>query len=59
MTPTRTATVSGCGSPTFDEGITRLAGDLVGVDALEVRQLVEKQADRLFHQLKNEADRSR
>jgi hypothetical protein len=43
---------------TFDEGITRLAADLVGVDALEVRQLVEHQADRLFHQLKHEADRS-
>ena len=36
---------------TFDDGLTRLTGDLVGVDALEVRQLVEEQADRLFHQL--------
>src|SRR6478609_5150356 len=44
---------------TFDEGITKVAGDLVGVDAIEVRQLVEKQANRLFHQLKNEGDRSR
>ena len=59
MTRTRTTIASACGSPRFDEGITKLAGDLVGVDALEVRQLVEKQADRLFHQLKNEADRSR
>src|SRR3954452_1370554 len=43
---------------TLDEGITRLAADLVGVDALEVRQLVEKQADRLFHQLKRDAERT-
>ncbi len=43
---------------TLDEGVTRLAADLVGVDALEVRQLVEKQADRLFHQLKREASQS-
>jgi hypothetical protein len=43
---------------TLDEGITRLAGDLVGVDALEVRQLVEKQADRLFYKLQHESDRS-
>ena len=43
---------------TFDDGITRLAGDLVGVNALEVRHLVEKQADRMFHQLKNDANRS-
>src|SRR4051794_33845973 len=43
---------------TLDEGITRLAADLVGVDALQVRQLVEKQADRLFHQLKHDAERT-
>ena len=43
---------------TFDDGLTRLAVDLVGVDALEVRQLVEAQADRLFHQLKHDADRT-
>jgi len=43
---------------TFDDGITRLAGDLVGVDALAVRQLVEDQADRMFHQLKNDATRT-
>src|SRR3954471_7486967 len=43
---------------TLDEGITRLAADLVGVDAVEVRQLVEKQADRLFHQLKRDAERT-
>ena len=44
---------------TLDEGITRLAGDLVGVEALEVRQLVEAHADRMFRQLKNDANRSR
>ncbi len=43
---------------TFDDGLTRLTADLVGVDALEVRQLVEAQADRLFHQLKREAERT-
>ncbi len=43
---------------TFDDGLTRLAVDLVGADALEVRQLVEAQADRLFHQLKGDADRA-
>ncbi len=43
---------------TFDDGLTRLTADLVGADALEVRQLVEAQADRLFHQLKNDADRT-
>jgi len=44
---------------TLDEGITRLAGDLVGVEALDVRQLVEAEADRRFHQLKNDENRSR
>ena len=43
---------------TFDDGLTRLAVDLVGADALEVRQLVEAQADRLFHQLKRDAERT-
>ena len=43
---------------TFDEGLTRLTADLVGVDALAVRQLVEAQADRLFHRMKNDADRT-
>ncbi len=43
---------------TFDDGLTRLTADLVGADALEVRQLVEAQADRLFHQLKGDADRT-
>ncbi len=58
MTPTSDRDRNRLRFTTLDEGITRLAADLVGVDALEVRQLVEKQADRLFHQLKNEADRS-
>ena len=40
---------------TFDDGLTRLTADLVGVDALQVRQLVEAQADRLFHQLQHAA----
>ncbi len=43
---------------TFDEGLTRLTADLVGVDALEVRQLVEAQADRLFHRFKHDEDRT-
>ncbi len=42
----------------LDEGMTRLAGDLVGIDALQVRQLVEAQADRMFHELRNDADRT-
>ena len=43
---------------TFDDGLTRLTVDLVGADALEVHQLVEAQADRLFHQLKRDAERT-
>jgi hypothetical protein len=43
---------------TFDEGLTRLTADLVGVEGLQVRQLVEDHADRLFHQLKNDATRT-
>ncbi len=43
---------------TFDEGLTRLTADLVGADALAVRELVEAQADREFHRLKNDVART-
>ena len=58
MTPTRTATASGPGSPPSMTGSPAWRSIWSALDALEVRQLVEAQADRLFHQLKHDADRT-
>ncbi|MGZ4709585.1 MAG: hypothetical protein ACXWBN_12665, partial [Acidimicrobiales bacterium] len=42
----------------FADGVTRVSGDLVGVEALTVRRCVEARADQLFHQLDSDEDRT-
>jgi hypothetical protein len=43
----------------FPDGVTQLTGDLVGVEALNPCQCIEARADRLFHQFKNDENRTR